>query len=478
MPVAARKNTISEGESPISSVKYNEEMDNVYFSLNKAMSFFSGESAPDEPMLNQYWLDTASNPAVLRRYDGSVWRWTGIHFGTTVPLNPISGAFFINSDAGTMAFWDGTGWQSLPGTAIGFDPGDTDLVSTNLEDALKEMYVSYLDTLAQAEIAVTAAGQASGYATAADKARAAAVTAQGLAEGAETGAVAAQGFAELAQGFAEGAETDAENARDKAHQWAEEAEDTEVEAGKYSAKHWSAKAAASALAAEGIFEIETGTVQMMTPMPLNMSSEALTGLPVPSADSDAATKAYVDGKTPVIGIDDEGKFMAVVSGAFALVDEPNSLPDITIDDEDRVLAVQSGEAAWIDAPSSLPDITAVDEGKALAVIDGSSKWCDPLAELGIGTGFFELDDELNIVPKARSQLYSEINLGSGHFEFTGEGDLRMKSGGDYRVGSTLPEHNAGDNGKVLQVSAGEPAWNILPEGLTEDQVRNLIIVWA
>ena len=70
MPVAARKNTISEGESPISSVKYNEEMDNVYFSLNKAMSFFSGESAPDEPMLNQYWLDTASNPggsAEIRR---------------------------------------------------------------------------------------------------------------------------------------------------------------------------------------------------------------------------------------------------------------------------------------------------------------------------------------------------------------------------------------------------------------------------
>ena len=249
MPVAARKNTISEGESPISSVKYNEEMDNVYFSLNKAMSFFSGESAPDEPMLNQYWLDTASDPAVLRRYDGSVWLWTGIHFGTTVPLNPISGAFFINSSAGTMAFWDGAEWQSLPGTAIGFDPGDTDLVSTNLEDALKEMYVSYLDTLAQAEIAVTAAGQASGYATAADEARAAAVTAQGLAEGAETGAVAAQEFAELAQGFAEDAQTDAENARDKAEDWAEEAEDTEVEAGKYSAKHHALKAEASAVAA-------------------------------------------------------------------------------------------------------------------------------------------------------------------------------------------------------------------------------------
>ena len=55
MPVAARKNTVSKGESPISSVKYNEEIDNLYFALNKSLSFFSGTSAPDEPMLNQYW---------------------------------------------------------------------------------------------------------------------------------------------------------------------------------------------------------------------------------------------------------------------------------------------------------------------------------------------------------------------------------------------------------------------------------------
>jgi hypothetical protein len=44
---------------------------------------------------------------------------------------------------------------------------------------------------------------------------------------------------------------DAEAARDKAENWAEEAEDVEVEEGMYSAKHHSAKAAAAQSAAEG-----------------------------------------------------------------------------------------------------------------------------------------------------------------------------------------------------------------------------------
>lgn len=55
-------------------------------------------------------------------------------------------------------------------------------------------------------------------------------------------AAAALGYkngAEAAQGLAEAA-------RDKAQLWAEQAEDTEVEAGKYSAKHWAAKAIAAA----------------------------------------------------------------------------------------------------------------------------------------------------------------------------------------------------------------------------------------
>ena len=441
MPVAARKNTISEGESPISSVKYNEEMDNVYFSLNKAMSFFSGESAPDEPMLNQYWLDTALNPAVLRRYDGSVWRWTGIHFGTAAPSNPISGAFFINSDAGTMAFWDGTEWQSLPGTAVGFDPGDTDLVSTNLEDALKEMYVSYLDTLAQAEIAVTAAGQASGYATAADEARAAAVAAQGLAEGAETGAVAAQGFAELAQGFAEDAQTDAENARDKAEDWAEEAEDTEVEAGKYSAKHHALKADASAVAAS--------------------SSETM-----------AAKWAEEDEDIPVVTGEYSAKHWAKKSEGYATVGpEGKSAYDLAVLD-----GFSGTLEEWLD---SLVGATGATGPQGPAGATGPE---GPQGIQGLkgDTG----DGVPPIVEGDAGKLVAVKSDESGH-EHVAPYTLPTASAdtlGGVKVGApiTITEGVLGVSAATTSAAGLMSAADKtkLDGCLTEDQVRNLIIVWA
>lgn len=51
----------------------------------------------------------------------------------------------------------------------------------------------------------------------------------------------ARAGAELAETNAETAQGLSEDARDKSQQWAENPEDTEVEAGKYSAKHWAAK---------------------------------------------------------------------------------------------------------------------------------------------------------------------------------------------------------------------------------------------
>jgi hypothetical protein len=77
---------------------------------------------------------------------------------------------------------------------------------------------------------------------------------QAWAEGTEPGGEGTKSSKEYAEdaavqvGIAEGhktdaetAKTDAETARDKAEQWAEEDEDVEVEAGKFSAKHWAAK---------------------------------------------------------------------------------------------------------------------------------------------------------------------------------------------------------------------------------------------
>lgn len=109
-----------------------------------------------------------------------------------------------------------------------------------------------------AEIAIDAAAAAAdadriaaeAAKTAAETAQGLAETAQGLAETAKTGAETAQGLAETArtgaetaQGLAETAKTGAETAEALAQQWAEEAEDVQVETGLYSAKHWAAKAA-------------------------------------------------------------------------------------------------------------------------------------------------------------------------------------------------------------------------------------------
>lgn len=87
------------------------------------------------------------------------------------------------------------------------------------------------------------------YEAAAEAARDAAITARNAAQLAETNAETAETNAETAETNAETAETNAAASaaaalvsENKAADWAEELEDVEVEAGKYSAKHWAAKA--------------------------------------------------------------------------------------------------------------------------------------------------------------------------------------------------------------------------------------------
>ncbi len=74
---------------------------------------------------------------------------------------------------------------------------------------------------------------------------AAAETAQVNAETAESGAEVAQGLAEDEADSAALSAAAALSSEELAEKWAEEAEDVEVEAGRYSAKHWAAKAEAS-----------------------------------------------------------------------------------------------------------------------------------------------------------------------------------------------------------------------------------------
>lgn len=72
-------------------------------------------------------------------------------------------------------------------------------------------------------------------------------TARTGAETAETNAQTAETNAQTAQSNAETAESNAQGHESKAQQWAEEAEDVEVETGKYSAKHWALKAISGVL---------------------------------------------------------------------------------------------------------------------------------------------------------------------------------------------------------------------------------------
>lgn len=87
----------------------------------------------------QYWLDTSVSPAVLRQFDGSVWRWTGVYYGITAPANPSPGAVFINQTNGMMSYWDGTEWIGLPATAISYDGSESGLTSMNVQAAIDEI---------------------------------------------------------------------------------------------------------------------------------------------------------------------------------------------------------------------------------------------------------------------------------------------------------------------------------------------------
>lgn len=293
MPVASRKNQVDLNETPVSSIKYNEEIDNIYQNLNRIMSFYAGVAPPAEPLANQYWVDTGISPSLLRRFDGAVWRWTGIYFGSAAPANPTGGAFFINSTAGTMAYWNDatTAWVSLPGTGVGFDPAGTNMTATNMQDALKELAVQYVEAKQASQTAVAAASDAGLYAQQANSSKEAAALAQ-------TGAETAKGLADSARTGAETAQTGAEGSAVLAEKWASEATDVAVTPGKYSSKHWAEKSAESAASATTLFEVVLGKTRMKIARPLDMQSQAIGGLLNPTTAQEAATKSYVDGALP------------------------------------------------------------------------------------------------------------------------------------------------------------------------------------
>ena len=280
MPIAARKNTVSENETPIDSTKYNQEIDNIYTVLNQVLKFYASATSPENPQTNQTWLDTTTTPALLRRFDGTVWRWTGMYVGTTIPSNPIAGAVFIHGTTGSISSYTGTAWLPLGAEGVVFDPTGTILTATDVEAAIKELIVDYLAAEAAKEEALGAASNAGTYAGQAQTAKTAAETARDGSQLAKTGAETAQGASETA--------------RDLAQKWASEVEDTPVSGGEYSAKHYAAKAAGSASSAGQLWEVSGGVTRLITADVIDARSEKITNVATPTADGDAVNKGHLD----------------------------------------------------------------------------------------------------------------------------------------------------------------------------------------
>ena len=280
MPIAARKNTVSENETPIDSTKYNQEIDNIYTVLNQVLKFYASPTSPENPQTNQTWLDTTTTPALLRRFDGTVWRWTGMYVGTTIPSNPIAGAVFIHGTTGSISSYTGTAWLPLGAEGVVFDPTGTILTATDVEAAIKELIVDYLAAEAAKEEALGAASNAGTYAGQAQTAKTAAETARDGSQLAKTGAETAQGASETA--------------RDLAQKWASEVEDTPVSGGEYSAKHYAAKAAESASSAGQLWEVSGGVTRLITADVIDARSEKITNVATPTADGDAVNKGHLD----------------------------------------------------------------------------------------------------------------------------------------------------------------------------------------
>lgn len=179
---------------------------------------------------------------------------------------------------------------------------------------------------ASAAAASGSATTASGHATTANTAKNDAVTAKNAAESAAAGAAAAveatlAGHVTAAEGHAD----DAEAAALKAEKFADNAEDVEVEAGKFSAKHYAAKAAQSAE--------DAATFDPATYAP--KASPALTGTPTaPTATggtntTQIATTAFVAAAVAALIDGAPGAIDTLNELAAALGDDPNFATTIT-----------------------------------------------------------------------------------------------------------------------------------------------------
>jgi hypothetical protein len=116
MPV--RTSTIDPQETPISSAKYNTEMNDIYEHLTRHDSFNTSPYAPDNPTVGVIWYDSNYNPPLEKRWNGIAWQWAGTFIwkegGTAFPPeDPAIGAVRVNANTGVTEYWDGNDWIAV-----------------------------------------------------------------------------------------------------------------------------------------------------------------------------------------------------------------------------------------------------------------------------------------------------------------------------------------------------------------------------
>ena len=136
-----RANTIEPNEKPISSTKYNNEIDRIYASINIVSSAYYGTSEPTAAQNGSFWWDANYVPAKLRKLVDGVWKWTGVFAGTTKPSLPETGAVFIDTGTKQMEFFDGAVWAVVEISSLKsvYSNASSSLSASNVQAAIDEI---------------------------------------------------------------------------------------------------------------------------------------------------------------------------------------------------------------------------------------------------------------------------------------------------------------------------------------------------
>jgi len=78
---------------------------------------FASSDQPANPIEGQLWYDTSNNTAkILKIYNGSIWKTTGIERGSSLVRNStvgVKGDLYVDTDTQQVYIWTGTNWKSI-----------------------------------------------------------------------------------------------------------------------------------------------------------------------------------------------------------------------------------------------------------------------------------------------------------------------------------------------------------------------------